>query len=172
MASSFPCGSPKPIRRATSVRTIALNELVVFEASRHRGPWPAVVPPYRLAASRSSLGGGPVSRKANIETVKRNTTGASVVDPSLVQELVNARRRRVPLEALSTFGASTSRLIRMTSELRKSSKVDGPLWTPSSSYGALDTTRRINREDIEDRSCEIEQWIIQLLSAADDEIYS
>jgi DNA-binding NarL/FixJ family response regulator len=36
-----------------------------------------------------------------IETVKRITAGASVVDPSLVQELVNARRRRDPLEVLS-----------------------------------------------------------------------
>jgi DNA-binding NarL/FixJ family response regulator len=36
-----------------------------------------------------------------IETVERITAGASVVDPSLVQELVNARRRRDPLDALS-----------------------------------------------------------------------
>ena len=36
-----------------------------------------------------------------IDTVKRITGGASVVDPSLVQELVNARRRRDPLDALS-----------------------------------------------------------------------
>jgi DNA-binding NarL/FixJ family response regulator len=36
-----------------------------------------------------------------VETVKRITTGASVVDPSLVQELVMARRRRDPLDALS-----------------------------------------------------------------------
>ena len=36
-----------------------------------------------------------------IETVERITAGASVVDPSLVQELVKARRRRDPLDVLS-----------------------------------------------------------------------
>jgi DNA-binding NarL/FixJ family response regulator len=36
-----------------------------------------------------------------IETVELIAAGASVVDPSLVQELVNARRRRDPLDALS-----------------------------------------------------------------------
>src|SRR5207245_4044999 len=36
-----------------------------------------------------------------IETVERIAAGASVVDPSLVQELVNARRRRDPLDVLS-----------------------------------------------------------------------
>jgi DNA-binding NarL/FixJ family response regulator len=36
-----------------------------------------------------------------IETVERITAGASVVDPSLVQELVRVRRRRDPLDALS-----------------------------------------------------------------------
>jgi DNA-binding NarL/FixJ family response regulator len=36
-----------------------------------------------------------------IETVKRITAGASVVDPSLVQELVSLHRRRDPLDALS-----------------------------------------------------------------------
>jgi DNA-binding NarL/FixJ family response regulator len=36
-----------------------------------------------------------------IETVRRITAGASVVDPSLVQELVTARRRRDPLDVLS-----------------------------------------------------------------------
>jgi DNA-binding NarL/FixJ family response regulator len=36
-----------------------------------------------------------------IATVGRITAGASVVDPSLVQELVRARRRRDPLDALS-----------------------------------------------------------------------
>jgi DNA-binding NarL/FixJ family response regulator len=36
-----------------------------------------------------------------IETVDRITAGASVVDPSLVQELIKARRRRDPLDALS-----------------------------------------------------------------------
>jgi serine/threonine-protein kinase PknK len=36
-----------------------------------------------------------------IDTVKRITAGASVVDPSLVQELVRARRRRDPLDILS-----------------------------------------------------------------------
>jgi DNA-binding NarL/FixJ family response regulator len=37
-----------------------------------------------------------------IETVRHITAGASVVDPSLVQELVKARRRRDPLDALTT----------------------------------------------------------------------
>jgi DNA-binding NarL/FixJ family response regulator len=37
-----------------------------------------------------------------IETVKMIAAGASVVDPSLVQELVKARRRRDPLDALSS----------------------------------------------------------------------
>jgi DNA-binding NarL/FixJ family response regulator len=36
-----------------------------------------------------------------IETVERIAAGASVVDPSLVQELVMARRRRDPLDVLS-----------------------------------------------------------------------
>ncbi|MCW2632876.1 MAG: DNA-binding response regulator [Pseudonocardia sp.] len=36
-----------------------------------------------------------------IETVRRIAAGGSVVDPSLVQELVKARRRRDPLEVLS-----------------------------------------------------------------------
>jgi serine/threonine-protein kinase PknK len=36
-----------------------------------------------------------------IETVRRITGGASVVDPSLVQELVRARRRQDPLDVLS-----------------------------------------------------------------------
>ncbi len=38
---------------------------------------------------------------AFIETVRHVTAGASVVDPSLVQELVKARRRRDPLDALT-----------------------------------------------------------------------
>lgn len=37
-----------------------------------------------------------------IETVGRITAGVSVVDPSLVQELVRARRRRDPLDVLSS----------------------------------------------------------------------
>ncbi|HLH58267.1 MAG TPA: response regulator transcription factor [Streptosporangiaceae bacterium] len=36
-----------------------------------------------------------------IETVERITAGGSVVDPSLVQELVRAHRRRDPLDVLS-----------------------------------------------------------------------
>jgi DNA-binding NarL/FixJ family response regulator len=36
-----------------------------------------------------------------IDTVERITAGAAVVDPSLVQELVRARRRRDPLDVLS-----------------------------------------------------------------------
>jgi DNA-binding NarL/FixJ family response regulator len=36
-----------------------------------------------------------------IDTVKRITAGACVVDPSLVHELVSARRRRDPLDVLS-----------------------------------------------------------------------
>jgi DNA-binding NarL/FixJ family response regulator len=36
-----------------------------------------------------------------IQTVERITAGASVVDPSLVRELVQARRRRDPLDVLS-----------------------------------------------------------------------
>src|SRR6202012_2433010 len=36
-----------------------------------------------------------------IDTVKRITAGASVVDPSLVAELVTARRRLDPLDVLS-----------------------------------------------------------------------
>ena len=36
-----------------------------------------------------------------IGTLERVTAGASVVDPSLVQELVRARRRRDPLDVLS-----------------------------------------------------------------------
>src|ERR1700728_1425353 len=38
---------------------------------------------------------------AFIDTIGRITAGASVVDPSLVQELVQARRRRDPLDVLS-----------------------------------------------------------------------
>jgi DNA-binding NarL/FixJ family response regulator len=37
-----------------------------------------------------------------IETVRRITAGGSVVDPSLVQELIRARRRRDPLDVLSS----------------------------------------------------------------------
>jgi serine/threonine-protein kinase PknK len=37
-----------------------------------------------------------------IETVQRIAAGASVVDPSLVSELIRARRRRDPLDALSS----------------------------------------------------------------------
>jgi DNA-binding NarL/FixJ family response regulator len=37
-----------------------------------------------------------------IESVQRIAAGASVVDPSLVQELVRARRRRDPLDVLSS----------------------------------------------------------------------
>jgi DNA-binding NarL/FixJ family response regulator len=36
-----------------------------------------------------------------IDTVRRITAGASVVDPSLVRELVSAHRRRDPLDVLS-----------------------------------------------------------------------
>jgi DNA-binding NarL/FixJ family response regulator len=36
-----------------------------------------------------------------LETVQRIAAGASVVDPSLVQELIKARRRRDPLDVLS-----------------------------------------------------------------------
>ncbi len=36
-----------------------------------------------------------------VETVGRITAGASVVDPSLVQELIRARKRRDPLDVLS-----------------------------------------------------------------------
>ena len=36
-----------------------------------------------------------------IATLERVTSGASVVDPSLVQELVMARRRKDPLDVLS-----------------------------------------------------------------------
>jgi DNA-binding NarL/FixJ family response regulator len=36
-----------------------------------------------------------------IETIERIAGGASVVDPSLVQELVSARRRNDPLDALT-----------------------------------------------------------------------
>jgi DNA-binding NarL/FixJ family response regulator len=36
-----------------------------------------------------------------IDTVERIVAGASIVDPSLVQELIRARRRRDPLDALS-----------------------------------------------------------------------
>jgi DNA-binding NarL/FixJ family response regulator len=36
-----------------------------------------------------------------IDTVKRIVAGACIVDPTLVQELVHARRRRDPLDALS-----------------------------------------------------------------------
>jgi serine/threonine-protein kinase PknK len=36
-----------------------------------------------------------------IDTVRRIAAGASLVDPSLVQDLISARRRRDPLDALS-----------------------------------------------------------------------
>jgi DNA-binding NarL/FixJ family response regulator len=58
-----------------------------------------------LLAGRERLGYLLKSRVTGIgqfiDTVERITAGASVVDPSLVQELVRARRRRDPLEALS-----------------------------------------------------------------------
>jgi DNA-binding NarL/FixJ family response regulator len=58
-----------------------------------------------LLASGERLGYLLKSRVINvtefIETIGRITAGASVVDPSLVQELVMARRRRDPLDVLS-----------------------------------------------------------------------
>jgi serine/threonine-protein kinase PknK len=58
-----------------------------------------------LLAGGDSIGYLLKSRVSNvaefIETVGRIAAGASVVDPSLVQELVRARRRRDPLGVLS-----------------------------------------------------------------------
>jgi DNA-binding NarL/FixJ family response regulator len=58
-----------------------------------------------LMAAGESVGYLLKSRVTNvaafIDTVERITAGASVVDPSLVQELVRARRRRDPLDVLS-----------------------------------------------------------------------
>jgi DNA-binding NarL/FixJ family response regulator len=59
-----------------------------------------------LVATGERLGYLLKSRVTNvaefIETVRRVVAGACIVDPSLVQELVQARRRRDPLDALST----------------------------------------------------------------------
>ncbi len=44
-----------------------------------------------------------------LTTIQRIAAGASVVDPSLVHELVSARRRRDPLEVLSPRGARGAR---------------------------------------------------------------
>jgi serine/threonine-protein kinase PknK len=58
-----------------------------------------------LLAGGERLGYLLKSRVTNVaeflDTVGRITAGASVVDPSLVQELVKARRRRDPLDVLS-----------------------------------------------------------------------
>jgi DNA-binding NarL/FixJ family response regulator len=43
----------------------------------------------------------PTDATESIHTIRTMAAGASVVDPSLVQELVRARRRRDPLDALS-----------------------------------------------------------------------
>ena len=43
-----------------------------------------------------------------IDTVERIARGGSVIDPGLVQELVGARRRNDPLEALTPRSARSS----------------------------------------------------------------
>ncbi len=45
----------------------------------------------------------------SVDTLRRVTNGASVIDPALVAEVVSARRRDDPLAALSTAGARGAR---------------------------------------------------------------
>jgi DNA-binding NarL/FixJ family response regulator len=60
-----------------------------------------------------------------IETVERIAGGASVVDPSLVQELVNARRRRDPLDALS---AREREVLALMAEGRSNAGIAGQIY--------------------------------------------
>jgi DNA-binding NarL/FixJ family response regulator len=60
-----------------------------------------------------------------IETVERIAAGASVVDPSLVQELVNARRRRDPLDALS---AREREVLALMAEGRSNAGIAGQIY--------------------------------------------
>jgi DNA-binding NarL/FixJ family response regulator len=60
-----------------------------------------------------------------IETLQRVTNGASVMDPALVQELVSARRRDDPLEALS---AREHEVLALMAEGRSNAGIAHRLW--------------------------------------------
>jgi DNA-binding NarL/FixJ family response regulator len=60
-----------------------------------------------------------------IDTVERIAAGASVVDPSLVQELVNARRRRDPLDVLS---AREREVLALMAEGRSNAGIAGEIF--------------------------------------------
>ncbi|MET0455579.1 MAG: response regulator transcription factor [Mycobacterium sp.] len=60
-----------------------------------------------------------------VETVGRIANGASVVDPALVQELVTARRREDPLDALST---REREVLTLMAEGLSNSGIAGRIW--------------------------------------------
>jgi DNA-binding NarL/FixJ family response regulator len=60
-----------------------------------------------------------------IETLHRIARGGSVVDPALVQELVNVRRRNDPLGALST---REREVLGLMAEGRSNTGIAGRLW--------------------------------------------
>jgi DNA-binding NarL/FixJ family response regulator len=82
-----------------------------------------------LLAGGHSIGYLLKSRITNVDdfvqTVARIAGGASVVDPALVQELVSARRRDDPLEALST---REREVLTLMAEGLSNSGIAGRIW--------------------------------------------
>jgi serine/threonine-protein kinase PknK len=83
----------------------------------------------RLLASGGGIGYLLKSRVTDVEefvdTVRRIARGGSVVDPALVQELVSARRRDDPLDALST---REREVLALMAEGRSNAGIARRLW--------------------------------------------